>query len=292
VNKIFLIMFVLVLFFSTNICFAASSVMILANKASTPGAMGVRSAAVKSAVSRVASFFVDKGIGVFDEQAMEDIYGEIEQSGKIDIDMDDNLLIALALKHKAEVLVKMEVFSMPGSPGDETASVRVIAKMFNVATGRLFAMSEQYDSNIIPNRNARAASLVAASSKAGYRVGKRLYNKLETKHPRILARLVRSDVPEYRLVFLGFTEDENDIIIEFVYDGIGLNEKDVDEKKVTPGFAELEILTDKNFKRLCRKLKRGLKRQDIFVEKTSVMYDKATFYKEGAESDIGKIRIE
>ncbi len=274
-----------------SVCFSDSSVMILINKSATFGAMGARTPAAKSAAQRIASYFVDKGIGVFDEQAMDDIYGELEATGNVDVDMPENLMIALAMKHKAEVLVKLEVFNIPVASGDETLSVRVIAKMFNVSNARLFAMSEQYGTNIIPNANAMDHAVTAAASKAGGRVGKRLYKKLEKNHPRILARLVRDDTPSYRLVFLGFTEDENDLIVDIVYDGIGLDEENVKENKMTKGLAELEIFTEKKFSRLVRKLKRILKKEGIEIGKAPVTFDKATFVKEGVDISEDQINL-
>ncbi|MBF0225866.1 MAG: hypothetical protein HQK76_10465 [Desulfobacterales bacterium] len=279
------ILIIFILFLYGGVCFGAASVMVIANKAQTEGAMSVKSPAVKSAVQRVASFFTDKGAGVFDEEAMEDIYGEIEQSGKIDIDMPENLLIALALKHKAEILVKLEVFTIPSAPGDETVSCRAISKMFNVSNGRLLSMSEQYGSNLIPSRQAYDSAIIAASSKAGGSIGKTLYEKLEKNHPNILERIIRTDIPEYKVFFIGFTQKENDIILDIVYDGIGLNEKSIKEKKVSPGFVELEIFTEKNFQRICRKLRQSIEGEGIRVGNSPITYDSAKFIKEGFDSD-------
>lgn len=272
-------------------CFSASSVMILANKASTPGAMNVRSAAVKAAVQRIASYFMDKGIGVFDEQAMDNVYGEIEQAGRIDIDVPDSDLIALALKKHAEVLVKLEIFSIECGSRDQSVSARAIAKMFDVSSGRLFAMSEQYDTNILPNPKAYNSALIAAASKAGARVGKRLYSKLEKNHPRILASLARSNIPEYVMVFSGFSEFENDTIIELVYDDLGLEEKNILEKKVTPGYVELEIFTEQRFGKFNRKLKKLLKLKAIPVFEKFRDSSKVIYIKEGTDIGTDNIRI-
>ncbi len=260
---------------------ASSSVMIIANKASTPGAMAVQSPAVKACVQRVASYFVDRGIGVFDEDAMEGIYGDIQLAGGIDIDMPDNALIQIAMKHRAEVLVKLELFSIPAAPGDETVSARAIAKLYNVATARLFAMSEQYGSNVIPSPQALDAALIAAASKAGAAVGKRLYDRLETNHAEFLARLQRDAVPEYRLDFLGFSQKETDIILDIIYDDLGLEERAISEKQVLPNFAEVEIFTDANFSRLVRRLRQMMEREGLQVGATPVSYGKATFIREG-----------
>ena len=291
------IIFNLIFVFATVIiysaaAFAASSVMIIANKAKTYGALSIKSPAVKSAVQRIASYFTDKGIGVFDEEAMNDVYGEIEQAGRIDIDIPDNDLIALALKKHAEVLVKAEVFAIPPARGDETISCRVIAKMFDVSTGRLFAMSEQYASNVLPNERAFEAAVVAAASKAGALVGRSLYKKLKNNHPKILARLVRNDTPEYLLAFSGFQEEENDTIIDTVYDELGLDEENIREKKVTSRYVELEIFTDKNFGRLVRKLKRILKRSGINIVEQSRDANKVVFVKKGQNSSFGQVNIQ
>lgn len=265
--------------------------MILANKASTPGAMNVRTAAVKAAVQRIASYFTDKGIGVFDEQAMDSIYGEIEQAGRIDIDAPDNDLIALALKKNAEVLVKIEIFSIERGPRDESVSARAIAKMFDVSNARLFAMSEKYGTNILPNSNAYNSALIAAASKAGARIGKRLYSKLEKNHPKILTSLVRSNIPEYVMVFSGFSEFENDTIIELVYDDLGLEERNILEKKVTPGYVELEIFTEQRFGKFTRKLKKLLRSTAIPVFEKFRDSSKVIYIKEGTDVGTNKIRI-
>lgn len=293
--KKYLFMVVLFCFvLQAGVCLAASSVMIIANKKSaTPGAMSIRSAAVKSSVQRVASYFVDQGIGVFDEAAMHDVYSEIEQAGRIDVDMPENDLVKLALDKHAEVLVIMEVFSINPSRGDETITVRAIAKMFNVSNGRILSMSEQYGSNLIPSWDQASvdAARTAASSKSGARIGKKLYKKLKNNHPRVLARIVRSDVPAYIIIFSGFSESENDNILDAIYDGMGIAEKNIRERKVTTGYIELEIFTERSFGQMTRKLKRQIKRQGVPISEKSRDGNKVIFIKKGGDLGEGAINI-
>ncbi|MEH0022107.1 MAG: hypothetical protein V6Z89_20815 [Desulfobacter sp.] len=249
--------FFIVLLLISGVCHARERVMIVANKSPAAGALSTRHPAVSAAVQRVASVLVDKSIGVFDEATMEKVRGRIERAAGIDVDIPDNDLIAMALKNSAAVLVKLELFAVTGPKNAKDVSIRATAKMYEVASAKLLALSQQNGTNMLPNPDAKDLALAAASSKAGFRIGKRLYEKLSQNHPAVLQALSRDlDIPAYVFVFKGYSEPENDLILNVLYDRMELDSHAIKELNVTPGYLETELFFSDKFGRMVRKLKR------------------------------------
>ncbi len=292
----FFIAFLAVLFaFSSWVLFdpapAEARVMIIANKAKPAGAIGIRHPAILAAIGQVENHFTVNGIPVFDQDAMQEVYAEIEQTSGVDIDVPDNDLIALALRRHAELLVKLEAFKV-----DAGGSVkgRVVGKMFNVSNGLVLAMGDQFDLNMVASRSSEAvdAAVTSACSKAGFRVGRSLYGTLEKTQPALLARLKStSGKPRYNVVVKGLSENDNDLVIDIVYEDLGVEEQNINELKVTPGWIELEVITDQNFGKMIRKLKSTLKNENIAVVESFRDTNKVIFVKEGSEKSMGEVKV-
>ncbi len=278
-----------VFFLMAGPAFAGSSILVIANKAQTPGALPVDSPETKAAVQRVASYFTDKGLTVIDQRAVQQMHEEVRQAGNFDFNLTDNALIKLALSKDAGLLVKVEVFSLPTGQGDDTASARAIGEMFDVSTGRKLAMSEQYGTNVIRGTDGLSAARHAAASKAGARVGVRMYTKLEKNHARLLEKLLTPDLPHYLLIVAGYGEADNDIILMILEDDMDLGPKGLREKKVTSGLMELEIFTDQDLGRFTRKLKRAMTKEGLEVEERTRDETRVVLAQPGSDSLFGQI---
>ncbi|MFW5490495.1 MAG: hypothetical protein ACNI3A_19070 [Desulfovibrio sp.] len=268
---------------------AGSNILVIANKAATPGALPVDSPETKAAVQRVASYFTDKGLTVIDQRTVQQMHEEVKKAGNFDFNLTDNDLIKLALSKDAGLLVKVEVFTLPTGKGDDTASARAIGEMFDVSTGRKLAMSEQYGTNVIRGTNGLAAARHAAVSKAGARVGVRMYSKLEKNHSHLLEQLLRPDLPGYLVVIGGFGESDNDIILMILEEDMGLGPKGLREKKVTSGLMELEVFTDDPLGKFTRKLKRAMSKEGLEVEEKTRDESRVILVQPGSDSLFGQI---
>lgn len=269
--------------------FAGSSILVIANKARTPGALAVDSAQTRAAVQRVASYFTDKGLTVIDQRTVQQMYKEVRKAGNYDFNLKENELIRLALDKDAGLLVKLEVFTLPTGQGDDTASARAIGEMYDVSTGRKLAMSEQYGTNVIRGADGLPAARHAAVSKAGARVAVRMYSKLENNHARILEKLLTPDLPHYLLIITGYGETDNDIILMILEDDMGLGPKGLREKKVTSGLMELEIFTDQSLGRFTRRLKRAMIAEGMEVQERTRDESRVVLSLPGSQSLFGQI---
>jgi hypothetical protein len=273
--------------------FAGQKVLIIPNKSSARGAIGTRTQAFHAACQRIESYFSDHGIGVFDEESMEAINREIERAGRIDVDIPDNDLIAMAHENNAGVLVKVEVFELPTPAGSREAGARVMASMFDVrADGRRIVMSEQYGRQLCLSAVGKKDAFVAAASKAGAKAGRRLYEKLKTLHPEILKSLLQSDEPTYRFAFLGYDESENDSLLEILYDDLGLMENQIHEMKVTPRLLEVEITMKSRLGAMVHKMKKISKAKGLGISEQMRDTGKVVFIKPGSDASIGKMNID
>ncbi len=257
----------------------------------TKSSMNRTSRVVKAAEQSINGVFARKGFVVLDRMFVNNIYDEIEQAGRIDIDMDD--LSALALKYRADLLLVYDVHAAKKVGGKSKyfggiiveISVRAVAP----ATADLIAQ-KRGDLHVKTKRNITGSyydnmEASKASDALGKGVAKALISDVEGDYDRAVSRGNRFDV-----WFRNFEEEEIFTVMDVIEGMKGFADKNV--RNQSPGNFQVDV----NFKGkkfdFQRGLFRGLKNKGIRFSTQQAKGNRFLFFKEGTDNPYGEMNIQ
>ena len=134
----------------------------------TKSSMHKNSRVVKATEQAINGVFARKGFTVLDRMFINNVYNEIEQAGRIDVDMDD--LSALALKYRADLLLVYDVHAAKKVGGKSKyfggimveISLRAVAPatadLIAQKSGDLYVRTQKMGGNYYDNMQAAKAA--------------------------------------------------------------------------------------------------------------------------------------
>lgn len=255
----------------------------------TRSSMYRNSRVVRSAEQGINGVFARKGFVVLDRMFINDVYNEIEQAGRIDVDMDD--LSALALKYKADLLLVYDVHAAKKVGGQSKyfggILVEIALRAVSPATADLIAqksgdlyvktmkMSGDYYDNM------QAAN---AADKLGKAIADALIGDTLAYYERAVHAGTRFDV-----WFRNFSEDETYSIVDVIEQMTGFKDKNV--RNEAPGNFQLDVNYQGKKFDFKRELFRGLKQQGILFDTQQAKGNRFLLFKKGSDNPFGAINI-
>ncbi len=251
--------------------------------------MHKNSRVVKSAERAINGTFARKGFIVLDKSFINNIYNEIEQAGRIDIDMDD--LAALALKYRADLLLVYDIHAAKKTGGSSKyfggiivemslkAVAPATADMIAQKSGDLYVRTTKMRGNYYDNSQA-----AKASDKLGKGVANALINDTLSYYERAANAGNRFDI-----WFRNFTEDDTYTIVDVIEAMSGYKDKNV--RNQSPANFQLDVnYKGKKFD-FQRELFRGLKKQGIGFETQQAKGNRFLLFKKGTSNPFGEVNI-
>jgi hypothetical protein len=203
------------------------------------------------------------GFRVFNEQATEKVYRQIEQATRVDRPVDD--LIAMALDQKADILVNFEnVSGKRGAKGGmfSAAYSTIRVSVYDTATGRQIADTQTEAKQLL---SARAGpydwekGLATASSKAAKEAADEAITRIADHYKQVGDRGTA-----FLMVFKDFDDDEKDVILDFLENTPGFQQ--LSELKNTVNYLEVEVFSGEQPTRLRRIVRAGLKDKGLKLQ--------------------------
>jgi len=248
--------------------------MMVIYQSSNPNAMPRNHGATTAALQALRDEFNKAGFRVFNDQATESVYKQIEVAGRIDRPVDD--IIAIALDQQADILVRFENIGGRRAPqgGSFSAAYSTIRlSVFDTNTGRQIADSQNEGKQLI---RAEAGpydwerGLAQASTEAARATANEAVNKIGDYY----AQVEDQGVP-ILFVFRGFNEDEKDVILDYLENTPGF--KQLSELKNSPGYLEIELFTSEDSSRLRRSVRAGLESKGLVMQTQSALRNRIVF---------------
>jgi hypothetical protein len=255
----------------------------------TRSSMHRNSRVVRAAEQAINGVFARKGFIVLDKMFVNDVYSEIEQAGRIDVDMDD--LSALALKYKADLLLVYDVHAASKTGGSSKYFGGVIveialravapatADLIAQKSGDLYVKTMKAAGNYYENMQA-----AKASDKLGKAVAEALIEDTLAYFERAVQAGTRFD-----LWFRNFSEQETYIIVDVIERMNAFKDKHV--RNESPGNFQLDVNYQGRKFDFKRELYRGLKQEGILFDTQQAKGNRFMFFKKGTDNPFGTINI-
>jgi hypothetical protein len=239
-----------------------------------PNAMPRTHGATTAALQTLRDTFNQAGFRVFNDQATEQVYRQIEVAGRIDRPVDD--LIAIALDQKADLLARFE--NIGGKRGPQggafsAAYATIRLSVFDTNTGRQIADSQTEGKQLL---RAEAGpydwerGLALAASEASQNAANEAIAKIGDYYAT-----VEDQGTAIVLIFRGFNEDEKDVILDFLENTPGF--KQLSELKNTVNYLEVELFSSEDPSRLRRMVRAGLEEKGLAMQTQSALRNRILF---------------
>ena len=250
----------------------------------TKNSMHRNSRVVRAAEQAINGVFARKGFVVLDRMFIHDVYSEIEQAGRINIDMDD--LSAIALKHKADLLLVYDVHASKkvGGKSKYFGNILVEIALRTVApatadliaqkSGDLYIKTMKISGSGDYYDNIQAAK---AADKLGKVIADALIGDTLAYYERAVHAGTRFDV-----WFRNFSEDKTYVIIDVIERMTGFKDKDV--RNESPGNFQLDVNYQGKKFDFKRELFSGLKQQGILFDTQQTKGNRFLFFKKGSDN--------
>lgn len=255
----------------------------------TRSSMNRSSRVVKAAEQAINGVFARKGFVVLDRMFVDNVYDEIEQAGRIDVDMDD--LSALALKYKADLLLVYDVHAATKQGGRSRyfggIMVEIALRAVSPATADLIAQKSGDLYVKIMNatgnyyENMQAAKAADALGKA---IAKALVGDTLAYYERAVHAGTRFDV-----WFRNFPEGETYTIVDCIEQMAGFKDKNV--RNESPGNFQLDVNYQGKKFDFKRELFRNLKKQGINFSTQQAKGNRFLLFKKGTDNPFGGINL-
>mgnify|MGYP006274158887 CR=1 FL=1 len=247
------------------------------------------SRAVRSAEQAINGVFARKGFVVLDRMFVNNVYNEIEQAGRIDIDMDD--LSALALKYRADLLLVYDVHVGAKRGGsskyfggltvevDLRAVAPATADLIAQKHGDLYVRTKKIQGDYYENMMA-----AKAADKVGKAVSEALIGDVVAYNNRALNRGARFDV-----WLRNFSENEIYSIVGVIELMPGFKDKYV--RQQSPGNFQLDVnYKGKKFD-FQRHLYTGLQQRGIAFKTQQAKGNRFLLFKAGTDNPFSEANI-
>jgi hypothetical protein len=228
-----------------------------------PNALERTHGATRTALQALRDELNKAGFRLFNEAATDKVYTQIERAARVDRPVDD--LIAMALDQQADLLVRFENIAGQRGPSGglfSAAFSTVRVSVFETTTGRQVADAMSEGKQLL---QAQAGpydwekGLSVAAEKAARQAGSEAITKIANYY-----RQLGDEGFNYLLVFSGFTDDQKDLILDYLESTPGFTQ--LSELKNTVGYLELELFSSQEASRLRRMVRAGLKEQGIELQ--------------------------
>ncbi len=225
-----------------------------------PKALKRKFQGIPTIISVLRQEFNKSGFRVFNEQISEDVYRTIELSAQIDRPAEP--LLAIALEHRAEILVAVEVIAgkrgkLTGMFNAVKADVRL--SVYDVSSGRQIADSLGQEKELFAG-NAGDFDVHRGLKTAGSRAAKQSASDAIFQITDYYEQLGDQGFA-YLMVFRKFNQDEEDEILDYLESMQGF--KSLSELKNSPEYLEIELFSATSKSRLRRQIRRSLIKKNI-----------------------------
>ena len=247
------------------------------------------SRAVRAAEQAINGVFARKGFVVLDRMFINNVYNEIEQAGRIDIDMDD--LSALALKYRADLLLVFDVHVgvKRGGQSKYFGGVMVEVDLRAVAPATADLIAQKHGDLYVRTKKIGGnyyEDMMAA--KAADRVAKAVANALIGDTLAYFERQVHGGT-RFDIWFRNFSEDEIYTIYDVIENLPGV--KNVYVRQQTPGNFQIDVnFQGKKFD-FQRSLHRALKNKGIAFQTQQSKGNRLLFFKQGTDNPFNEANI-
>ena len=239
-----------------------------------PNALDRSHGATRTALQAIRDEFNKAGFRLFNEQATEKVYTQIERAGRVDRPVDD--LVAMALDQQADMLVKFEnIAGQRGPKGGlfSAAFSTIRISVFETTTGRQVADTQAEGKQLL-QANAGPydweKGLATAAEKASRQAATEAIDKIAEYYKQI-----GDEGFNYLLAFRGFNDDDKDKILDYLENTPGFD--NLSEKKNTIDYLEVELFSSQDASRLRRMLRAGLKEKGIELQTQSTAGNRLVF---------------
>ena len=243
---------------------------------------------VRAAEQAINGVFARKGFIVLDRMFINNVYNEIEQAGRIDVDIDD--LSALALKHRADLLLVYDVHAARKVGGRSKyfsgIIVEIALRAVAPATADLIAQKsgDQYV------RTIKAGSYYdnMQAAKAADTVGKAVAEALIGDTLAYFERSVHAGA-RFDLWFRNFSEEETYTIVDVIEQMSGFKDRHV--RNQSPGNFQLDVNYQGKKFDFQKELFTGLKQHGISFQTQQAKGNRFLFFKEGTDNPFKEIHV-
>jgi hypothetical protein len=248
--------------------------MMVIYQSSNPNAMPRNHGATTAALQALRDEFNKSGFRVFNDQATEQVYKQIEVAGRIDRPVDD--LISIALDQQADILVRFENIGGRRAPqgGSFSAAYATIRlSVFDTNTGRQLADTQNEGKQLL-RAEAGPYDWERGLAQAATDAARATANEAITKIGEYYAHVEDTGTPML-FVFRGYNEDEKDVILDYLENTPGF--KQMSELKNAPGYLEIELFTSEDPSRLRRTVRSGLEAKGLQMQTQSALRNRIVF---------------
>lgn len=228
-----------------------------------PNAMKRTHGAVTAALQTIRDDLNSAGFRLFNEAATEKVYSQIERAARVDRPVDD--IIAMALDQQADIVVRFEdIGGQRGADGGafSAAYSTIRISVYDTSTGRQIADSQDED-KVLLRADAGPYDWEKGLSEASSKAAKEAADEAITKIADYYKEVGDTGFV-YLLVFKGYSDDEKDVILDFLEGTPGF--KQMSEQKSAPQYLELELFSDEEGSRLRRLIRAGLQDKGLKLQ--------------------------
>jgi len=219
--------------------------------------------AVTAALQTLQDDLNAAGFQLFNQAATDKVYAQIEKAARVDRPVDD--IIAMALDQQADIVVRFEDIGGQRGPSGgafSAAYATIRVSVYDANSGRQIADSQQ-EGKVLLRADAGPydweKGLADASSKAAKDAGDDVIGKIADYYKQV------GDTGfSYLLVFKGYTDDEKDVILDYLENTPGY--KQLSELKNAPQYLEVELFSSEEGSRLRRLIRAGLQDKGIKMQ--------------------------
>ena len=211
----------------------------------------------------------ESGFRLFDKRSLDRLYDPERTSGA---------WLKVAAEQQVDILIEFEVVATGASrPGQifQAAKAQVISKVYDVSTGRMISSQMASQKQIFKGR-VGGFEWSGALSKAGDKAAKLNAEKVTND----IASFYQSTGDQgnaYFLRFVGFTEDEEDKLLDALEALEGYQSQS--ELKNSEHLLEVEYFSSQDKSRLRRKLKLAAKGQKVRLKSKEISGNRMVFVK-------------
>jgi hypothetical protein len=256
----------------------------------TRSSMHRESRVVKATEQAITGVFARKGFIVLDRMFINDVYNEIEQAGRIDVDMDD--LAALALKYKADLLLVYDVHAAKkvGGQSKYFGGVLVEISLRAVAPATADLIAQKSGDLYVKTSKAISGSYYdnMQAAKAADALGKGIADAIIGDALAYYERAANAGT-RFDVWFKNFSEEDTYVIVDVIEAIPGFKDKNV--RNESPGNFQLDVnFQGKKFD-FKRGLFRGMKKEGIRFKTQQAKGNRFLLFKEGTDNPFADLNI-
>ena len=243
---------------------------------------------VKAAEGAINGVFARKGFIVLDKMLINDVYNEIEQAGRIDVETED--LAALSLKYKADLLLIYDVRAAQKKGGQSRffGGIMVDISLRAVAPATADLIAQKAGDLTIKTSKSMAGDYYAnhQAAKSADRLGKAVAQALIGDTLAYFERSVHAGT-RFDVWFRNFSEQETYTIVKVIEAMSGYKDKNV--RNESPGNFQLDVNYQGKKFDFKRALYQGLKQKGIRFKTQQSKGNRFLLFKDRTDEPFSKV---